>query len=385
MTNLFKPSWRDLDPAEIKCILHELIGGPGQYEDHANHTSSFYLPLAGTTCQVTLTFSKSKELTAIQPGPAFNDARWTRVTEEIETTGPVIVGRDFSFSGSRVHGSWRGERSRVQILPPPTDAPVAPCEEAEHPFIIEFPVRKSDFGSITNFRRMQEHRNLTLLLNILLVGRISMQPRRSRQFWAIEPMHPQNSWEVKWVQEFFLGNLGEVVRDTLSELPAERMQEVDPGAYYTSVGRVGQLMRVPADLDDSIMCYRQLSARNREKFGRTSFWMDMASRQWTTSASASFASLVIAIEALGERATGPTARFHGFMEKYAPGASLQDRRRQMYDLRSDILHGSGLMRLDMEWYFGWDPPGEHERQLIYELWGLTRLAVRNWLKAPSPV
>ncbi len=55
----------------------------------------------------------------------------------------------------------------------------------------------------------------------------------------------------------------------------------------------------------------------------------------------------------------------------------------MYDLRNDILHGSGLMRLDLEWYFGWDPPGEHERGLNYELWSLARIAVRNWLKSPS--
>ncbi len=47
MTNLFKASWRDVDAAEIKCILQELIGGTGQYEDHADHTSSFYLPQGG--------------------------------------------------------------------------------------------------------------------------------------------------------------------------------------------------------------------------------------------------------------------------------------------------------------------------------------------------
>ncbi len=175
-----------------------------------------YLPLAGNTCQVILTFSKNKELTAMRPGPAFNAAKWTHVTEEIEATGPFIVGRDFSFSGFRVHGSWRGERSGVQILPPPADAPVAPCEDAAHPFILEFPVKKSQHWSITNFRRLREHRNLTLLLSILLTGGISMQPRRPRQFWAIEPMHPENSWDVKWVQEFFLANLEEVVRDTLT-------------------------------------------------------------------------------------------------------------------------------------------------------------------------
>src|SRR5215831_7186076 len=42
------------------------------------------------------------------------------------------------------------------------------------------------------------------------------------------------------------------------------------------------------------------SKANREKFNRAGFWMDMASRQWTVSLSASFASLAIAIESLAE-------------------------------------------------------------------------------------
>jgi hypothetical protein len=34
---------------------------------------------------------------------------------------------------------------------------------------------------------MREHRNLTLLLNVLLAGRTSLQPRRSDHFWASVP------------------------------------------------------------------------------------------------------------------------------------------------------------------------------------------------------
>jgi hypothetical protein len=127
----------------------------------------------------------------------------------------------------------------------------------------------------------------------------------------------------------------------------------------------------------------QLSKANRDKFGIASFWMDMASRQWTVSFSASFASLAIAIEALGERSLRPTKRFSTFIERYAPDASLEDRRTKMYALRSDILHGSGLMEMDQDTHFGWAPPEHKEEELMNELWGLTRIAIRNWLKNPS--
>src|SRR5439155_15166680 len=98
--------------------------------------------------------------------------------------------------------------------------------------------------------------------------------------------------------------------------------------------------RVPTDLDESICRYLDLSAGDRARFDRATFWLDMASRQWnrTSSASASFAAFVSAVEALtdrgvshqfkcpvcGERAQhevpGATRRFKDFLEVYAPGA-----------------------------------------------------------------
>jgi len=170
----------------------------------------------------------------------------------------------------------------------------------------------------------------------------------------------------------------------LSPPAAETLEEVESEKYYATVGHDGRGLRVPADLDDSICCYMGLSKANRDKFLRAGFWMDMASRQWTISFSASFASLAIAVEALGERASRPTARFRNFIERYAPGASLEKRRTEMYALRSDILHGSGLMEMDQDAHFGWAPPEHNEEELLRELWGLTRIAMRNWLRNPLP-
>ena len=382
-TDLLKRGWTDLDSAELRFILLECIGKPGQYHDRESNPNTFYLPLAGSSCRIKLTFSDSKQIVAIEPGPAFDAAQWKQVVEEIERIGPSKVGRDCSFSSFRVAGSWRGKRSGVQILPPPADAPRAPFEMAEHPFLLEYPVKVSHLWPITNFRRMREHRQLTFLLNVLLAGSTTIQPRRSRQLWALVHEEGVVSEEVKWVQEFYFTNFGEFVRDELSPPAAEILEEVDSQTYYATVGHDGRGLRVPADLDDSICCYMRLSKENRDKFGRAGFWMSMARRQWTVSFSASFASLAIAIESLGERSLRPTARFRKFIEQYAPGASLEKRRNEMYTLRSNILHGSGLMEMDQDADFGWAPPEQQEKDLMNELWGLTRVAMRNWLKNPT--
>ncbi len=126
----------------------------------------------------------------------------------------------------------------------------------------------------------------------------------------------------------------------------------------------------------------------------------MASRQWPISASSSFAALVSAVESLTSRGVthavkcphcnkdythevpGPTERFRTALENFAPGAVLKKRRDKMYSLRSSILHGSELMQLDQDLSYGWHPPGWDERELHDELWVLTRVALRNWLRNP---
>jgi hypothetical protein len=177
-SNLLSTTWRNLDSFELRLLLDKRIGGPGQYDGLPNNPNKLYLPLAGSSCRIGLTF-RDKKIIAIEPGPAFDAAHWGRVSEEIEKSllaGPLKVGREYSFSSFRVLGSWRGDRSGVQIVPPPDDAPRAHVEMADHPFILEFPIKESDFWPITNHRRLREHRNLTLLLNVLLAGRTSLQP-----------------------------------------------------------------------------------------------------------------------------------------------------------------------------------------------------------------
>ena len=400
-SNLLSKTWTNFDSFELRLLLDKRIGGPGQYDGLPNNPNKLYLPLAGSSCRIGLTFC-DKKILVIEPGPAFDVAQWERVSEEIEKSllaGPLKVGREYSFSSFRLLGSWRGDSSGVQILPPPDDAPRAHVEMADHPFILEFPIKGSDFWPITNHRRLREHRNLTLLLNVLLAGRTSLQPRRSEHFWASVSCD-DNRPEIKWVQQFFFAELGKAVSDELSPPAGERLEEVEPKEYYTKVGHDGKDLRVPTDLDQSICCYITLSAGNRAKLDRATFWMDMASRQWKISVSASFAALVSAIESLTERGDihkfecpicgnptqhevpGATRRFKDFFDIYAPGATLAKRRDGMYSLRSGILHGSDLMQLDQDLAFGWDLPWWNERELHAELWGLTRIALRNWLKNP---
>jgi hypothetical protein len=194
---------------------------------------------------------------------------------------------------------------------------------------------------------------------------------------------------IRWAQVFYDAPLGEIVRDAPSPLSGERLEEIAGARYHEEVvGLDGRGLRVPSDLDESICQYQGLSRERREEFDRAAIWLDLARRYHAASTSASFAALVSAVEALvnsdglgrGDR----TRRFKEFFSTYAPGASLETRREEMYRLRSGILHGSELMELDEDLYLDWNPPSFSDRNLYGELWGLTRTAMRNWLKSPPP-
>lgn len=428
--NPLSEKWIDVDSDELRLLLGKRFGpGLGQYD---GKDDKLYLPLAGAQSRIVLTFD-SNGIAAIEPGESFDSAEWNRVSQEIERSildGTPKTGRDYSFSSFPVQGSWRGRRSGVQILPAPDGAPRS--AGADNPFILEFPIKGSDLSFITNHRRIREHRRLTLLLNVLLAGRTSCLSQRPRHFWAgILPEESKPGWlrariakwsassavatvcgilklcrsrinpsspNIKWVQEWYFAPLDHPVVDEPSPSTAESIEEVEPEEYYTNVGNEGRSLRVPADLDESIRRYLDLSPSDKAKFDRATFWLDMSSRQWTISVSAAFAALVSAIEALTERGVthqfncpicgdptqhevpGSTRRFKDFINAYAPGAGLASRD-EMYGLRSGILHGSKLIELDYALAFGWDPPWWNQRELIWDLSTITRIALRNWLKS----
>jgi len=397
--NLLRGTWAGLNSDELRLLLGERFSpGHGQYD---GDDGKLYLPLAGPQSRIALTFVDNK-ITAIEPAQAFDGGEWERIGREIERAilaGTRKAGREYSFSTFPVRGSWRGRNSGLQILPAPNSAPRK--EGASNPFILEFPIQGSDLWFITNHRRIRDHRRLTHLLNLLLAGVTNSLLPRTRHFWANIPRDDGgvvDPPDIRWVQEWYYAPLDQPVLDEPSPPVGEPLEEVEPNEYYTRVGNDGRGLRVPTDLDESICLYLRLSADDRACFDRATFWLDMATRQWNISVSASFAAYISAIEALTGRGTsheivcpvcggrmhhevpGSVRRFKDFLETYAPGAALTAPRSEMYDLRSGVLHGSKLIELDYALAYGWDPPWWNQYELIWDLSSLARTALRNWLR-----
>lgn len=196
--NLLEKLPAELDRHDLRLLLDHRIGRPGQYDGEQD--DRVYLPVAGDSCQIVLVY-RGAEMVALEQGPAFDASAWSALTHEAHTSllgGPLKFGRDISFSSYRVEGSWRGQKSGVQILPAPAEAPSAPVEMAQHPFILEFPVQAANLWAITNSRRIRNHRRYTFLLNVLISGRTNLLSRQSEHFWASVPRAPRR-WSLNLI------------------------------------------------------------------------------------------------------------------------------------------------------------------------------------------
>src|SRR5260370_7536525 len=230
---------RVVDQHELRLLLDKRFGGPGQTDRQAGDADTLCLPVARDKCRVMLVFRDGR-LNAIQPGAAFNPQEWAGFLDDVVRGlrgGPSRTGRQYSFSGRRVLGSWRGVKSGVQILPPHPNAPRADIEFADHPFMLEFPIQESPFDFITNHRWIREHCRMTLLLNVLLRGGTTMQQSRDGYFWASIPPtgNATASNRIEWVQRSFVAPLGLAIVETLSA-PAQRtLVELPPDENYSDV------------------------------------------------------------------------------------------------------------------------------------------------------
>jgi hypothetical protein len=52
--NLLRPSWGRLNSHELRILLAQRIGQPGQYDGREANPNRLYLPLAGPHCRVVL-------------------------------------------------------------------------------------------------------------------------------------------------------------------------------------------------------------------------------------------------------------------------------------------------------------------------------------------
>jgi len=80
-TNLLRPGWGQLDSHELRILLDNRIGRPGQYDGRDATPDRIHLPLARAQCRVVLTYC-NRRIVSVEPRQAFDVAEWEQIAEE---------------------------------------------------------------------------------------------------------------------------------------------------------------------------------------------------------------------------------------------------------------------------------------------------------------
>lgn len=346
--------------------------------------------------------TKNDQIVSIEPGPGYSDTELASLKEKVRTTliesSGSVIRSDILFSSKPVKGSYRDPRDRLQIYPAPENAPRPNVLSADHPFILEFPLKSSSDGFVTNNRAMRRALELTWTLNALLRTSITRIGPRAQHIWGLvqtAQLEAPAQQNVKWVQQYYaIDNLPIQYAD-FSLPTSHQIEVIGHDEYYDSRCIVSDDLILPVSISDMLHKAEGLDLLERRRFIRSVRWMYAATPLHFHLISSCYIALVSAIEALmpdtegrencptcnKDRSPGPTQRFQDFVEAYAQTSNLEEKnRKRLYRIRSDIAHGRDLLRFDSSpWDWSLNTTSEIEREMLYELFRIVRKVIVNWL------
>ena len=322
----------------------------------------------------------------------------SKIQEELLPNVPAKVGRTIAFSILPVSGFFRNDQ--FQICAVPHNPPKPSWGIGGHPLLIECYYRGSPNTQIDMHRRVKSLRELILFLGVVLNHVISEQDKATRFHWVLTS---KDSMSCNYCQEFYTYEGFSPEAQQFSDVGClQPLGEMEDSEYFLSRGfSFGEELKLPSSLNYFTRIFSTLTQRKKDKFLRAAFWYHHATRVYSYSPSASFVSLIFAIEALVSEETiasskcekcqrdvgsGATRRFINCLETFAPSketetAASKKVRKKLYGIRSHIAHGRDIFQRDASsWIGNFDPEFIGEIRSSCEASNLARTALLNWLR-----
>ncbi len=327
-------------------------------------------------------------------GPGFDPVEFAelqrQVQEQLVDSPGETIGRAILFSSLPVPGTLDMPEVGLRISPAPDSAPRPDVIYADHPFLLEFRMRRGGGDwTVSNQRRIKLAGEWSLVLNALLRTRIWFPTPRGTHHWVYD----NDSGVSRWLSgSYFVPDFA-LYADSFTKTAAQALPLVPHDEYYGSDVRPGaerDALTLPDSLPELLGVFARLAPRQRRQYLRAATWIQIASRTWNVGASSWFTAHVSAIETFVEpdyddkcakcgSVLGVTRAFKGLVERYSPD-STKKMRDAIYDLRSDLSHGEALLQLDESpWSFG-STFREQEYDASQWLVRVTRDVMVNWLR-----
>jgi hypothetical protein len=348
------------------------------------------------------------QIIKITSGDSLSSAELQNLLEQVDADLKddriAEYGVDILFAHHPVQGGFRFGSLPMQILPAPPEAPRPPQLLAEHPFVLEYPMRAWRTTGLRLRRRRKNAIEWAWVLNALLRGSIKYSSSRPKHLWAIK------SGDINspcfWAQEFYIVPGYRGIATALSE-PGPPLPVVPAAAYFSNTlspshaGVPLDTFSVPDNLDNLIGAFLRLNGERRRRFLRSAAAVYIAGDLWDVSMSSYFLACVQAIETLVDRGPfqpcptcgkdtgpGPTRLFQNFVEKYCLATDVDKKvLSELYRVRSALAHGRYLFQLDeAPWAFNLaaSVASFHEQDISRSAITAAKEGLRNWLLSESP-
>jgi hypothetical protein len=345
-------------------------------------------------------------ITGLEPGPALNTSAknelMRRVSTETSHDHGTMVVSSVLFAERPLNGTFMWDDA-VRISPCPEgtsigqglnwlqQVPGLPNRGylgPPFPLILEVRVWRSPNGLIESNRALRELNRYQFLLTLFLAYNIRFAHWDTDRHWAL--ITRDGRTENHLVQPGFSAKIDGQTSD-FPVLAAGAAPICTEGDYYDRLWFRDDEMLLPASLESDLQLLADLSDRDAARFVRACYWFALAT-QFYSETSLSQVAYTTAIECLlpresdkacaacGKKAgPGPTQLFKRHVEKYGTVSSALERSRStLYDVRSDLVHGSHASPIDLD--FLSVSSSLDDRRFLMHL--VARRSLIGWLRDP---
>ena len=394
-----------LEQAELEQVV---LGHFGHATSEGKHTTYYR---KGSEAWLRIEYTKKHAIRGFTRSAAYpkSDIRALRdrIRTELVDDQETKVAQVTCFAYNQVTGCARGSIRGIdfQMMPlPPGNATVG-FDYGRHPFMLEVTYQTSPNPLIRYARFQRSATTVARFLNLLLASPVEMEPRSTDYAWVVESQESDGKVDTKnrYMQLGYFPIGVSVSMDEFSDASGvSSMSRVPADEYYPVRGiALGRHLSLPDTFDESLQIASQLPTRSYNNLFTALTLFAMSHGVWRDSRSASYASLVAAIEALlpenkgkrcqdcGQLVYRISRRFRDFLTLHAPGRERAPERKALqdafYELRSGLAHGTKVLQSDLEPWKFFDRRGQVENDIHRRLQEVVRIAIKNWLWSQNPL